>query len=82
MTREQAVELKIGAIIHETNGFNKDGTCRRWRVNGIPRAFKRVPENFRVPIKHGIYAYGYLTKWNVMDMHLESECENTTAGGK
>ena len=82
MTREQAFQLKCGEIIHETEGYNRDGTCRRWRVNGKLQAYKRNPDNFRLPLKHGLVAYGYLTKWNLVQMHTEDECENPHGLGR
>ena len=36
----------------------------RWRVNGKCKTWKRNPERFQLPIKHGLYSYGYLTNEN------------------
>jgi hypothetical protein len=35
-----------------------------WRVNGKCKTWKTRPEEFKLPIKHGLYSYGYLTHEN------------------
>jgi len=39
---------------------NADGTPKRFRVNGAVKTWKRDPDRIRVPLKHGLYATGYL----------------------
>ncbi len=34
----------------------------RWRVNGRLQTWKRDPNRFRLPIKHGLYAYSAITE--------------------
>lgn len=36
----------------------------KWRVNGKIKTWKREPERFQLPIKHGLYSYAYLTNEN------------------
>ena len=36
----------------------------RWRANGKCKTWKRNPERFQLPIKHGLYSYGYITEEN------------------
>lgn len=36
----------------------------KWRVNGKCKTWKRNPERFQLPIKHGLYSYGYITNEN------------------
>lgn len=51
--------------------------CSHWRRNGKTQTWKRDPERFRVPIKHGLYAYGQLTSERHRDsplVHVASEC--------
>ena len=54
-------------------------TCQRWRVTGKVQRWKRDPERFRVPLKHGLYDYGALLPGDERRCHLESEC--TAIGG-
>ena len=62
ITLEQAKALKPGDIIHQDGMVNADGTPRRWKVNGQPKVWKRSPGRVRVPLKHGLYNYDYLTE--------------------
>lgn len=36
----------------------------RWRANGKCKTWKRDPARFQLPIKHGLYSYGYITNEN------------------
>ena len=38
-----------------------------WRANGKLKIWKRDAARFQLPIKHGMYGYGYITEEN---MHL------------
>ena len=40
-------------------------TPERWRVNGALKLWKRSPERFRLPVKHGLYAYAYIDEYNL-----------------
>jgi len=60
MTLEEAKGLYPGQILHHAHNKNSDGTPQRWRVNGQVKTWKRDPSRVRVPLKHGIWAYGYL----------------------
>lgn len=67
ITLQQAKELKPGQMVHTPVWTNSDGTPQRWRVNGQPKTWKRSPERVQVPLKHGLYDYGYLTE-NELDL--------------
>lgn len=70
ITLEEAKRLKYGDMVHMTNGEkNADDTPCRWRVNGKPKTWKRSLDRVQVPIKHGLYAYGYITE---IDLDLVS----------
>jgi hypothetical protein len=62
ITLERAKKLTHGEILHHTVQRNADGTPQRWRVNGKVKRWKRSPDRIQVPLKHGLYAYGYLTE--------------------
>lgn len=36
----------------------------RWRANGKCKTWKRDTARFQLPIKHGLYSYGYITEEN------------------
>jgi len=70
ITKEQALELKSGDIIYESDAYNADGSQRRWRINGMVKTWKTRPKEFRVPIKYGLYDYNYLTHINASRFDL------------
>ena len=61
MKFDEAKKLKYGEIIHHISEKNADGTPLRLRVNGAPKTWKRDPERLAIPVKYGMYGYGYLT---------------------
>ncbi len=44
------------------------------RPNGRCQTWKRDNNRFRLPVKHGLYAYGEITHLNCASFHLASEC--------
>ena len=67
LTLEQAKGLAIGQTLYHVTNRNADGSPQRWRVNGAVKTWKRDQGRVRVPLKHGLYAYGHLTQ---DDLHL------------
>lgn len=70
ITREQASTL---SEFHEPAGAGK---CKRWRRNGRTQLWKTRPDDFRTPIKHGLYAYAQLTPANAHMFVPASECKH------
>jgi len=62
ITLEQAKGLKHGQILHHVDHTNKDGSPQRWKVNGKPKVWKTMPEKVKIPLKHGLYNFDYLTE--------------------
>ena len=50
------------------------GRVERWRRNGVTQTWKTRPDEFRTPIKFGLYAYSQLTHHNAADFHTEDDC--------
>ena len=71
LTRAQA----LGADMFHVE---RNGKCYRWRRNGATKLWRTRPLEFRIPIKHGLYAYDYVTERDLGrdDMHTESECQH------
>lgn len=44
-----------------------------WKANGKLKTWKRSPERFRLPIKHGLYSYGYIDETNLKLFFIEEE---------
>jgi len=61
ITLEQAKNLKVGDIVHHNTNKNADGTPQRWKVNGKTKTWKTRPNEIKIPVKHGLYSYGYIT---------------------
>jgi len=62
LTLEQAKNLYHGQVLYHMYHTNADGSPQRWRVNGVPKTWKTRPTHVRVPIKHGLWDYDYLTQ--------------------
>jgi hypothetical protein len=63
MTKEQALALKHGDILHHIAAKNVDGTPLRARVNGKVKTWKTRPGDFEIPVKHGLHDYFYIGKF-------------------
>jgi hypothetical protein len=84
MKQEQVYALKHDDELHhgeciKTVGVRGGETLKQefWRVNGQLKLWKRSPEKFELPLKHGLYNYGYLNPSNIGNFHLPSECTPT-----
>lgn len=71
ITLSQAKKLKYSQVLYDKTYKNADGSPQRWRVNGKPKTWKRLPGSVRVPIKRGMYDYGYLDESNLKHFSLK-----------
>ena len=71
ITKLQAQRAGHGATIYSIDDRNADGTAARWRINGACKTWKTRPLDFKLPVKHGLYAYGYITHDNAHRFTLE-----------
>jgi hypothetical protein len=62
ITKDIAEDLRHGAELWHVTGKNADGTPLRARVNGKCLTWKTRPEEFRLPVKHGLKDYFYLAR--------------------
>jgi hypothetical protein len=44
------------------------------RRNGATQTWKTRPEEWRVPVKYGMYTYGEITHWDAANWHVPEEC--------
>lgn len=52
-----------------------NGKCYVWRRNGRTKTWKRQPDSFSVPVKHGLYQYGHITDREAdSSIYLPSDC--------
>lgn len=70
LTKSQALSLRHGQTLHSVTRKNADGTPMRVRVNGKVKTWVRNPDAFQIPVKHGLYAYGYVTEQNAAEWEL------------
>ena len=68
---EQAKNLKFGDRIFITDRTNKKGDKQCWKVNGQVQTWKRSPDRVKVPIKHGLYSFDYLTEKEIDLVEIE-----------
>lgn len=74
LTLDEAKALRPGTTLYSRVNHNADGTCQRWKVNGQVKTWKRDASRVQVPVKHGMYAYDYVTE-NDLDAVSLSEYE-------
>lgn len=75
ITKEQALELNGNSEIYLKGYYNADGSPCRWRINGKIKTWKTRPNEFKLPLKHGLYDYNYLTDENNHKFSIEMpEC--------
>jgi hypothetical protein len=64
ITKEQAVALQHGDLLCHISIKDSQGNPAQCRVNGACKTWKRSPEKFEVPVKHGLYTCFYITNTN------------------
>lgn len=52
--------------------YNADGSPMTYRQNGKIQFWKTRPEDFRIPVKRGLYEYGAITPSNMEMVSLEA----------
>lgn len=70
ITKDQAMNTGRGVNFEHVSSKNADGTPTRARVNGQCKIWKTRPEDFRLPVKHGMYQCFYITPENAADWYL------------
>jgi hypothetical protein len=61
MTKDDAL---TGTRFEHVTKKNADGTPMRIRVSGKCKTWKTRPDDFKLPVKYGLYESGYLTPEN------------------
>jgi hypothetical protein len=74
LTKEQAINLPLRTILHYHRPKINTDICHRWRINGKSKTWKTRPEEFKIPIKFGLYEHGYLTHENAANFFLAKDC--------
>lgn len=71
ITLNQAKKLKSNQIVYTPGFYNADGTPQKWRVSGMPKTWKTMPERVEVPIKRGLYEHMKITEKNLYGFSLK-----------
>jgi hypothetical protein len=71
-------EVRAAGSDHNTIfHFTRPGkACERWRINGSMQTWKTRPTEFRIPVKHGLRAYGQITHRTLIEyptLHLPGQ---------
>ena len=70
ITREQALTL---STFHMPS--NRDSAhCYVWRRNGRTQTWKTRPNDFHVPVKYGLYVYGYISQDRADWYYAQADC--------
>lgn len=71
VTKEEAMTANA---FHENHV--EGGKVYRWRRNGKTQTWKTRPDEFKVPVKYGLYQYAYITDANAHMFHTEDSCSD------
>lgn len=75
ITRDQAIAIALNdrhELLH-VHLKNRDGTPIRCRVNGSCKTWKTRPDDFRLPVKHGLKQCFYITPCNAGEWYDPAE---------
>lgn len=64
ITKQQAEAANYRQEFHHTKLKDSRGEPVRCRVNGKCKTWKTKPEQFELPVKHGLYTCFYITQTN------------------
>ena len=71
LTRADLENLKPGQLLFHRTRQGSDHLPVRCRVNGKLRTWKRDPERFELPVKHGLRNCFYITPTNLAEWSAE-----------
>ena len=71
LTFEEAVSAHYFHANHEPGG-----KVYTWRRNGRTKTWKTRPGEFRIPVKYGLYQYGYIFHSTAHLYHTEENCSD------
>lgn len=68
--KQDAISLTYRSELHHSTLKNADGTPLRCRVNGKVKLWKTRPDEFRLPVKHGLKNCFYIDQDNCHEWNL------------
>lgn len=82
VTKTEAItggDFHVGTCIRHTGP--RGGVTEhiiRVRSNGACKTWKTRPNDFRLPVKHGLYSYGYIDQDTACMYHRAEDCPLNT----
>lgn len=73
ITRTQAEALAHRTTLEHRTAKNSDGSPKRCRVNGKCQTWKTRPDDFKLPVKEGLYGTGYITPLNAAEWSVQGQ---------
>lgn len=67
ITKEQAINMRVGAELHHVHKKDSRGNPMRIRVSGRCKIWVTRPTEFKLPVKYGLYESGYITPLNASE---------------
>jgi hypothetical protein len=67
ITLEQAKALPRGTHLWHNKNLDCRGKPQLWKTTGKPKVWKRTTNKVVIPVKHGLYTFGYVTE---QDLYL------------
>lgn len=71
ITKQIATSLRLGQTLYHCSAKNADGTRLRARVNGQCKVWVTRPDEWRLPVKHGLRDCFYITERNAHEWDTE-----------
>lgn len=65
LTVAQVKKMTGRETIYLIGHYNSDGTPMSYRITGKIQFWKTRPNDFRIPVKRGLYEYGEVTPHNM-----------------
>ena len=72
VTKNMAVAMRHGEVLHDSTILNADKSPARCRVNGKCKTWKTRPLDFRLPVKYGLKKCFYVTPSNAAEWSATS----------
>lgn len=73
ITLNEAKALSKGTTLYSRLYANADDSPARYKVSGAPKTWKRQPNRVEIPVKWGIYGYGYVDEHDLENLSLTLE---------
>lgn len=70
INKNMAMQLAHGAVLHHVSRKGSDKQPMRVRVSGRCQTWKTRPEEFKLPVKYGLYNSGYITPANAHEWEV------------